>query len=138
MRGAFLTCTICPVHTPTGDRKMGIDDRIELQRFVERLEVFVAIHADCTARQVISFLHIALNPGINLTQLSKRTGMAATSATRHCRAFGFEEMGEECLVVSGYTDGRNKALLMTDHGIRLVGVLLRRPQIVSNPKKETT
>lgn len=116
---------------------MGIDDRIELLRFIERLEEFVALNADCTARQVIAFLIVALNPGINVTQLSQRTGTTLSSASRHCRTFGFEEMGENCLVVSGYTDGRSKALLLTDRGIRLLGTLARRPPVANNPRKET-
>jgi hypothetical protein len=123
--------------TQMGNRKMGTDDRIELLRFIERLEEFVTLNADCTARQVIAFLVVAMNPGINVTQVSKRTGTTLSSASRHCRTFGYEEMGDKCLVVSGYTDGRSKALLITEHGMRLLGSLARRPLITNNPKKET-
>lgn len=81
---------------------MGTDDRIELQRFVEKLRGVVALNADCTVSQVIAFLTIALNPGINITQLSKLTGTTLISASRHYRAFGLQGLGERCL------DGRGE------------------------------
>ncbi len=102
---------------------MEVNDRIELQRLISRLEEFVALYSDCTVRQVIAFLIVALNPGINITELSKRSGTTLASASRHYRAFGVEDLGEKGLVASGYADGRTKALLITDNGKRLVGTL---------------
>lgn len=116
---------------------MEINDRIELQRFITRLEEFVALQADCTVRQVIAFLVVALNPGINITQLSQRCGTTLASASRHYRTFCIEELGEKGLVTSGYTDGRTKALLITDNGKRLVGILARRTHLACTPAKES-
>ncbi len=114
---------------------MEVDDRIELQRLITLLEEFVALYSDCTVRQVIAFLIVALNPGINITQLSQRNGTTLASASRHYRAFCVEELGVRGLVASGYTDGRTKALLLTDNGKRLVGTLTRRAHLVCIPAK---
>lgn len=117
---------------------MEINDRIELQRIITRLEEFVAIYPDCTVRQVIAFLIVALNPGINVTQLSKRSGATLASTSRHYRAFSVEELGSKGLVASGYSDGRTKALLITDSGKRLIGTLAGRTHLVLKPGKEST
>jgi len=114
-----------------------VNDRIEIQRLITRLEEFVSLQADCTVRQVIAFLVVTLNPGINITQLSQRCGTTLASASRHYRTFCVEELGEKGLVFSGYTDGRTKALLLTESGQRLVSTLARRGHLVCIPAKES-
>ncbi len=115
---------------------MEVNDRIELQRLVSRLEEFVALYSDCTVRQVISFLHVALSPGISVTELSRRCSATLTSTSRHYKAFSVEELGEKGLVAAGYRDGRSKSLLVSDNGKRLVSTLVKRTQLSQVTSKE--
>jgi len=115
---------------------MEVHERIELQRLITRLEEFVALNSDCTVRQAIAFLNVALNPGINITELAKRSGATITSASRHFRAFSVEEFGENGLIASHYSDGRSKALNLSDRGQCLASSLAQRTHLVVKTGKD--
>lgn len=117
---------------------MDTNERIEIQRLIDRLGEFIALHSDCTARQISAFLVVALNPGINVTELAKRYGVSLATSSRNYKAFGVEALGEKGLVASGYADGRTKALLLTDNGRRMVRRLAQRPVVATSCPKEGT
>lgn len=100
---------------------MNQQDRERLRRLIGILDQIKAFNPDMQLQHAIAFLHIAVRPGINITELAQAQQTILQSASRHAHALagaGRDQRGG--LVAVGFgINGRTKALLLTDEGRRL-------------------
>jgi hypothetical protein len=105
---------------------MDRDDRITLGIFIGFLAEFEAHSPEATIRHLMTFLTVALEPGMRVTDLAKRTSCTVASSSRHVRGMAVHAATGKALLALGFLDGRTKAVMLTDNGARLVAMLTRR------------
>lgn len=100
---------------------MNQTDRENIRRLISVLNLIRAFNPDMPLQHALAFLHIAAQPGINITELAEAQQTLLQSASRHAHALAGARIAKRVgLVAVGYgVDGRTKALLLTDEGRRL-------------------
>jgi DNA-binding MarR family transcriptional regulator len=89
------------------------------------LELFKEGNSTIPLQQVITFLHVALEPGIGITEVACKSQTHIASTSRHARVLRGRGGRKPALVVTGFgKDERTKPLLLTDEGRRLVNSIL--------------
>lgn len=96
-------------------------DSERLRHLIGILDQLKAFNPNMPLKLAAAFLHIAVRPGINITELAQASQTILQTASRHAHALaGPGREGAGSLVAVGYGhDGRTKALLLTDEGRRL-------------------
>ncbi|WP_341916345.1 MarR family winged helix-turn-helix transcriptional regulator [Polaromonas sp. YR568] len=96
---------------------MNRQDRAQLQQLIRVLDKLKGSNPDMPLQHAVAFLHIAVQPGMNITDLSEVSQTTLQSASRHVQALGKLGKEKKMLVAAGFgRDGRTKALLLTDGG----------------------
>ena len=100
---------------------MNQTDRENIRKLIGILNLIRAFNPDMPLQHAVAFLHIAVQPGINITELAGVQQTLLQSASRHAHALAGARIAKRVgLVAVGYgVDGRTKALLLTDEGRRL-------------------
>jgi hypothetical protein len=113
---------------------MDRDDRITLGIFIGFLAEFDEHSPEATIRHLMTFLTVALEPGIKVTELARRTSCTLPSTSRHVRGMAVHAATGKAILALGFTDGRSKAVMLTDNGAKLIAMLTRRLAYVSRAK----
>jgi hypothetical protein len=71
-----------------------------------------------------------MEPGTTVTELARRSNSTVASSSRHVRAMALRAAPGKALLTMGFTDGRSKAVMLTDNGMGLVMMLTKRLQHV--------
>lgn len=104
---------------------MNRQDRSQLQQLIRVLDKLKSSNPDMPLQHAVAFLHIAVEPGMNITALSEASQTTLQSASRHVQALGKFGKEKKTLVASGYgKDGRTKSLLLTDSGRSLANSVI--------------
>ena len=100
---------------------MNQQERERLRRLIGILDQLKTFNPDMPLKHALAFLHIAVRPGINITELAQSQHTILQSASRHAHALaGSGKDQRSGLVAVGFgVNGRTKALLLTDEGRRL-------------------
>ncbi len=115
---------------------MNRDDRITLGIVNGFLTEFDANTPDATIRHLITFFAVALEPGLRVTDLAKRTSCTLPSTSRHVRGMAVHAPpGKAPLALGHQMDGRAKAVVLTDNGVQLISMLTRRLAYVPEVRK---
>lgn len=96
-------------------------DREHLRRLIGVLDQLKAFNPEMPLQHAVAFLHISVQPGVNITELAQIQQTSLQSASRHAHALaGAGKTQRGGLVAVGFgIDGRTKAILLTDEGRRL-------------------
>ena len=106
---------------------MNKDERIRVSQLVRNLDALKQTSPAMPLQHAVSFLHVALEPGLSITALAKSTGFTVASSSRHVRALAGLGPGKHlpALLASDFgKDARTKAILLTDAGRSLLGTVL--------------
>jgi DNA-binding MarR family transcriptional regulator len=106
---------------------MNREDRIKVSQLASILELIKAFNKAAPLQHAVSFLHIALNPGLAVSELATATGTHLSTASRHVRALAGLDQGcySPPLVASGFgRDDRTKAIHLTHDGQKVIASVL--------------
>lgn len=106
---------------------MNSDERIRVSQLVRNLDALKQSSPAMPLQHAVSFLHVALEPGLSVTALAQSTGFTVASSSRHVRALSGLGAGKHtpALLASDFgKDARTKAILLTDAGRSLLGTVL--------------
>lgn len=106
---------------------MNSDERIRVTQLARNLDALKQTSPAMPLQHAVSFLHVALEPGLSITALAKSTGFTVASSSRHVRALaGLGPGGHKpALLASDFgKDARTKAILLTDAGRSLLRTVL--------------
>lgn len=110
-------------------------DRVRVKQLIYLLDDLKASDTNMPITHALAFLHVAVSPGLGITQLAKASGTTVGSASRHAQALGRPlGSGGVPLVVTGYgVDSRTKSLLLTDEGRRLINRVVESLNRLATP-----
>jgi DNA-binding MarR family transcriptional regulator len=106
---------------------MNSGERIRVSLLVRNLDALKQTSPAMPLQHAVSFLHVALEPGLSVTALAKATGFTVASSSRHVRALAGLGSGKHtpALLASDFgKDARTKAILLTDAGRSLLKTVL--------------
>jgi DNA-binding MarR family transcriptional regulator len=115
-------------------------ERIQLEAFVGLLHNLCETNPDFTIKQLVTFVVVSLHPGQTVTDLAKTTNATLAAASRHTFALGANAVQGKSLFASGYSgrDGRKKSVLLTEHGKKSIGALLRLLAVAQNDEVDAS
>lgn len=102
-------------------------DRVRVSQLVRILDALRGSSPNMPIQHAVTFLHIALKPGLAVTELARVTRTHLATTSRHIRALAGLGPGSHApaLVASDFgKDARTKAVVLTEAGQSLMGTVL--------------
>lgn len=68
--------------------QMTVDDRVQVSKFIQCVQLFRALDPNIRIGPVRSFLTVALNENMTVGEVARRTGSAVQTVSNHLRTLG--------------------------------------------------
>lgn len=104
-------------------------DHLRVSQLVRILDAMRGSSPNMPIQHAVTFLHIALKPGLAVTELARAMQTHLATTSRHVRALAGLGPGSHvpALVASDFgKDARTKAVVLTEAGQSLMGIVLDR------------